>query len=214
MVGYRILSKDECTSLKKSKYRRFKSIMDFTSIFTYSEKPDQFVRDENQTGLNNNMMKYVSVPQEDVESSRLETAFDYESIFSYSTGSNKVVGKIKSQQWETDPDKESNDDEKLTVDSIISNTALILSYILVFFTLPISIWFCFKHLPQWERIVVYRLGKLHGVLGPGNIFVIPWLDQRTKLDLRTQLISHPTKQVIATILIIFNSFLWSKRCFF
>lgn len=101
---------------------------------------------------------------------------------------------MKSQEYETGSSEESSSNDK--VDYVISNTILILSYILVFFTLPISVWFCFKHLPQWERIVVYRIGKLHGVLGPGNVFVIPWLDTVTKLDLRTQLISHPPTQFL------------------
>jgi erythrocyte band 7 integral membrane protein len=78
---------------------------------------------------------------------------------------------------------------------IISVLAMAFSYLFIFFTLPISVWFCFKNLSQWERIVIYRLGKLIGVKGPGNVFLIPWLDCFTKLDLRTQVICHPLKQV-------------------
>jgi len=76
---------------------------------------------------------------------------------------------------------------------VVSSLAVLFSYCLVFFTLPISIWFCFKNLLQWERIVVYRLGKLQEVKGPGNIFIFPWLDDYTKLDLRTKVISFPPK---------------------
>lgn len=191
MVGYINSSEDESKLLRESKYSRFRSMMDFKSIFTYTAQPDPLC-DKGDTG-NNNMTEYYSVPKEDVEYSKFETAFDYKSIFSYSTGSNKKAGKMKSQEYETGSSEESSSNDK--VDYVISNTILILSYILVFFTLPISVWFCFKHLPQWERIVVYRIGKLHGVLGPGNVFVIPWLDTVTKLDLRTQLISHPPTQV-------------------
>ena len=78
---------------------------------------------------------------------------------------------------------------------VVSSLAVLFSYCLVFFTLPISIWFCFKNLLQWERIVVYRLGKLQEVKGPGNIFIFPWLDDYTKLDLRTKVISFPPKLV-------------------
>jgi len=79
---------------------------------------------------------------------------------------------------------------------LISKSVLVLSYLMLFFTIPVSIWFCFKNLPQWERIVVYRLGKLQGVKGPGSILTIPWLDECTKLDLRTKLIGYPSKQFL------------------
>ena len=190
MVGYRILGEDESESLKQSKYSRFRSIMDFKSIFTYSAQSDP-LNDKGNSA--NNMTEYYSVPKDDVEYSKFETAFDYKSIFSYSNGSNKKNGKAKTQDYDASSTDESPPNDN--VDVVISNIILMCSYVLVFFTLPISVWFCFKHLPQWERIVVYRIGKLHGVLGPGNIFVIPWLDTLTKLDLRTQLISHPTTQV-------------------
>lgn len=77
----------------------------------------------------------------------------------------------------------------------ISSLILALSHLLVFFTLPFSIWFCCKNLLQWERVVIYRLGKLQGVKGPGSIFTIPWLDNCTRLDLRTKVIGYPAKQV-------------------
>jgi len=191
MVGYRILGEDESESLKQSKYSRFRSIMDFKSIFTYSAQSDP-LNDKGNSA--NNMTEYYSVPKDDVEYSKFETAFDYKSIFSYSNGSNKKNGKAKTQDYDASSTDESPPNDN--VDVVISNIILMCSYVLVFFTLPISVWFCFKHLPQWERIVVYRIGKLHGVLGPGNIFVIPWLDTLTKLDLRTQLISHPTTQFL------------------
>lgn len=191
MVGYIDISEDESKPLIESKNSRSRPVMEFKSIFTYSAQSDPL--SDKGSSANNNMTEYYSVPKDDAELSKYETAFDYKSIFSYSTGSNKKTGKVKSQEWDTSSTEESPPNDK--VDYVISNTILILSYIVVFFTLPISVWFCFKHLPQWERIVVYRIGKLHGVLGPGNIFVIPWLDTLTKLDLRTQLISHPPTQV-------------------
>ena len=86
------------------------------------------------------------------------------------------------------------------------------SYLFIFFTLPISVWFCFKNLSQWERIVIYRLGKLIGVKGPGNVFLIPWLDCFTKLDLRTQVICHPLKQVFWSIKLI--AIACFKSCFY
>ena len=32
-------------------------------------------------------------------------------------------------------------------------------------------------LPKWERAVVYRLGKYHGIKGPGVIWILPFTDR-------------------------------------
>lgn len=117
-----------------------------------------------------------------------ESAFDYKSIFTYS--GDETAGRTKTET----PNQSAKDTDLLS--RLVSTTFLCLSYAAIFFTLPISVWFCFKTLPQWERLVIYRLGKLEGVKGPGNIFVIPWLDTCMKLDLRTQLITNPVKQFL------------------
>ncbi|KAK4008054.1 stomatin-like protein 1 [Daphnia magna] len=138
---------------------------------------------------------YSTVPQDDrnVESG-YKTAFDYKSIFSYDSA---FKDKDGSGQNSASGEKCSEDitSEGLS-EKAIAALALAFSYLFIFFTLPITVWFCFKNLPQWERIVIYRLGKLIGVRGPGNVFLIPWLDCSTKLDLRTQVICHPLKQFL------------------
>ena len=144
---------------------------------------------------------YSTVPQDDknVESG-YKTAFDYDSIFSYASPfKTEQEGNAKPAAGEKSADTISPEGIS---GKIISVLALVCSYLVIFFTLPVTVWFCFKNLPQWERIVVYRLGKLRGVKGPGNVFVIPWLDCSTKLDLRTQVIVHPVKQV--TEFLLFN----------
>ena len=136
---------------------------------------------------------YSTIPQDDrnVESG-YKTAFDYKSIFSYDS-------PFKDKEVKTENSAGEKTTEEISVEGlsgkIISVLAMTFSYLFIFFTLPISVWFCFKNLSQWERIVIYRLGKLIGVKGPGNVFLIPWLDCFTKLDLRTQVICHPLKQV-------------------
>ena len=34
-----------------------------------------------------------------------------------------------------------------------------------------------KVLKEWERVALLRLGKFHGVKGPGVIFIVPLLDK-------------------------------------
>uniref|UniRef100_A0A1I8PCZ3 Band 7 domain-containing protein n=1 Tax=Stomoxys calcitrans TaxID=35570 RepID=A0A1I8PCZ3_STOCA len=72
---------------------------------------------------------------------------------------------------------------------IFSENALIfLAYILLFVTFPLTIWFCLETVAHYQRIVIFRLGRLRksGVAGPGLVFILPCVDEFVKVDLRTQ----------------------------
>ncbi len=47
---------------------------------------------------------------------------------------------------------------------------------------------------QYERGVVFRLGRLAGVRGPGLFYVTPWITSVRKVDLRTLSIEVPPKR--------------------
>ncbi|HWB10262.1 MAG TPA: slipin family protein [Pirellulales bacterium] len=49
---------------------------------------------------------------------------------------------------------------------------------------------------QWEKAVVFRLGKYHGVRGPGLFMIIPLIDQVRKVDTRIRANDIPAQQVI------------------
>ena len=49
---------------------------------------------------------------------------------------------------------------------------------------------------EYQRIVVFRLGRLLGIKGPGLVFVVPIIDKVIKLDLRTRVIDVPKQRVI------------------
>lgn len=53
-----------------------------------------------------------------------------------------------------------------------------------------------KILAEYERGVVFRLGRLIGVKGPGLIFLIPIVDRMMKVDLRTITLDVPTQEII------------------
>jgi len=53
-----------------------------------------------------------------------------------------------------------------------------------------------KILPEYMRIVVFRLGRLLGVKGPGIVFIIPIIDQAIRLDLRERVIDVPKQRVV------------------
>ena len=53
-----------------------------------------------------------------------------------------------------------------------------------------------KIVQEYERGVVFRLGRLLGPRGPGIIFLIPFIEQMRKIDLRTVTMDIPAQEVI------------------
>src|SRR6478752_2804544 len=51
-------------------------------------------------------------------------------------------------------------------------------------------------LREYERGVIFRLGKLVGAKGPGLIFLIPFVDRMVKMDLRVVTIDVPDQEVM------------------
>jgi regulator of protease activity HflC (stomatin/prohibitin superfamily) len=51
-------------------------------------------------------------------------------------------------------------------------------------------------LREYERGVVFRLGKLIGAKGPGLIFLIPMVDRMVKIDLRVITIDVPKQEIM------------------
>lgn len=51
-------------------------------------------------------------------------------------------------------------------------------------------------LQEYERGVVFRLGRLRGLKGPGLIFIIPVIDKIVRIDQRTITMDVPTQDVI------------------
>lgn len=53
-----------------------------------------------------------------------------------------------------------------------------------------------KILREYERGVIFRLGRLIGVKGPGLIILIPFIDRMVKISLRTVTLDVPPQDVI------------------
>jgi len=49
---------------------------------------------------------------------------------------------------------------------------------------------------EYERVVAFRLGRLRGALGPGLVFMLPFLDKLIRVDLRTVTLTIPPQEVI------------------
>ncbi|XP_054632530.1 stomatin-like protein 1 isoform X2 [Dunckerocampus dactyliophorus] len=80
--------------------------------------------------------------------------------------------------------------------SLICNLIVIfLVHICTFITFPITGWFVLKTVPNYERIVVFRLGRVCPPKGPGIVLVLPLIDQWQRVDLRTRAFNIPPCQV-------------------
>merc|ERR1719340_76146 len=72
------------------------------------------------------------------------------------------------------------------------------SWAIVLVTLPFSLFVCFKVVQEYERAVIFRLGRLlhGGSRGPGLFFVLPCIENYQKVDLRTITLDVPPQEVL------------------
>lgn len=54
-----------------------------------------------------------------------------------------------------------------------------------------------KIVPEYERGVIFRLGRVQAAKGPGLFFIIPIIDRMIKVDLRTITLDVPSQDAIA-----------------
>jgi len=75
---------------------------------------------------------------------------------------------------------------------------MILSMILIIFTFPLSLFVTMKQVQEYERAVIFRLGKVKkgGAVGPGLFFIIPCLDTIQTVDLRTITFDVPPQEIL------------------
>ena len=73
----------------------------------------------------------------------------------------------------------------------------LLSILIIFVSLPLSLLFVVKVVQEYERAVIFRLGRLlsGGARGPGVFFIIPCVDVYEKIDMRTQTFDVPPQEV-------------------
>ncbi len=74
--------------------------------------------------------------------------------------------------------------------NIISIVIIIVIFLLMLLSSSIKI------MAEYQRIVIFRLGRLLGIKGPGLVFIVPIIDKIIKLDLRTRVIDVPKQRVI------------------
>ncbi|KAF7702129.1 stomatin-like protein 1 [Silurus meridionalis] len=130
---------------------------------------------------------YEILPKSDYGNSNTAGLFisgqsQYNSGFSFD-----YVPKIKNNDFK--------DDSQGLVSRLCNLIVIILVFLCTLITFPISAWFVLKTVPNYERIVVFRLGRIRPPKGPGVVLVLPLIDQWQRVDLRTRAFNIPPCKV-------------------
>ena len=99
-------------------------------------------------------------------------------------------------------------EEKGSQESYCAKFLEIMSWIVIILTFPIALCFCFRVLDEYQRAVIFRLGRIRsrrgkksqempGAVGPGLVFVIPCLDEVNIVDVRTNSMDITPQQVLS-----------------
>jgi regulator of protease activity HflC (stomatin/prohibitin superfamily) len=79
------------------------------------------------------------------------------------------------------------------MDNVIGLLAFLIPLIVVLFSIASA---AVKIVQEYERGVIFRLGRLVGARGPGLFFIIPMVDRMVKVDLRVVTLDVPAQEVI------------------
>jgi regulator of protease activity HflC (stomatin/prohibitin superfamily) len=79
------------------------------------------------------------------------------------------------------------------MDNIISLLTFLVPVLVILFSIAGS---AVKVVQEYERGVIFRLGRLVGARGPGLFFIIPFVDRMVKVDLRVVTLDVPAQEVI------------------
>jgi len=100
------------------------------------------------------------------------------------------------------------DDERIIVGTVededsgcgacVEGFLWVLSMLLIICTFPLSLFVTMKQVQEYERAVIFRLGKVKkgGAVGPGLFFIIPCLDTIQTVDLRTITFDVPPQEIL------------------
>lgn len=82
-------------------------------------------------------------------------------------------------------------------------------YLFLLFLILIS---GFRIAQEYQRAVVFRLGRFRGIRGPGIYWIIPFIERQQKVDIRTKTVDLEQQETITkdSVTIKVNAVLWFK----
>ena len=78
----------------------------------------------------------------------------------------------------------------------VQNLSNILLLAVLVFLLLVVLMLAIRIVPEYQRLVVFRLGRLLGAKGPGLVLLIPFVDRGVRVDLREQFFDVPPQTTI------------------
>merc|ERR1711874_937148 len=90
------------------------------------------------------------------------------------------------------------EDEDSVAGSFVAGLIYVLSMLLIICTFPFSLCVCVRMVQEYERAVIFRLGRIKkgGAVGPGLFFIIPCMDNIAVCDLRTVSFDVPPQEIL------------------
>ena len=84
--------------------------------------------------------------------------------------------------------------------------------ILVVMILIVSALMSLRINQEYERAVVFRLGRVRGFKGPGLYLLVPWIERRVKIDIRTVTQQLATQETVTRdgLAVKINAVLWYR----
>ena len=132
----------------------------------------------------------------DMDTVKKSDAFNFDSVFTFDEEQKNYGPRSKDNynsafKYSNMEEGQQKDNLALDIDlrqeSKPSTVLIITTYILTFLsyiffaiTMPITYWIFVKKMGEFDRVVVYRLGKMIGVKGPGRVLIFPWMDRMKK----------------------------------
>ncbi|CAF0820480.1 unnamed protein product [Brachionus calyciflorus] len=93
---------------------------------------------------------------------------------------------------------ETRNTQDVSESNLCGSLLIFLSYILLIITFPISLPMSIKIVKEYERAVIFRLGRIlaGGAKGPGLFFIVPCVDSIVTVDLRTVTFDVPPQEIL------------------
>merc|ERR1711962_1223872 len=90
------------------------------------------------------------------------------------------------------------DDEDDGCGSCVGFLIMVISMLLILVTMPFSLFVTVKQVQEYQRAVIFRLGRVKkgGAVGPGLFFIIPCMDTIQVVDLRTVSFDVPPQEIL------------------
>jgi len=90
------------------------------------------------------------------------------------------------------------EEEESFVSTFIGGIIWLVSLLAIIPLFPLTLWFCVKQVQEYERAVIFRLGRVKkgGAQGPGLFFIIPCMDNILTVDLRTVSFDVPPQEIL------------------